>query len=37
MMKHMAHLAMATHHMPAISLAFGHSLIDSVPLFGQEI
>jgi hypothetical protein len=27
MMKHMAHLAMAMHHVLAISLALGHSLI----------
>jgi hypothetical protein len=37
MMKHMVHPAVATHHVPAISLASGYSLIGSKLLFGQEI
>jgi hypothetical protein len=36
MMKHMAHPATAMHHVLAISLAYDHSLIDSVLSSGQE-
>jgi hypothetical protein len=37
MVKHMAYPAVAMHHVPSISPAYGHSLIGSMPLFGQEI
>jgi hypothetical protein len=37
MMKHMAHPAVAMHHVLAISSAFAHSLIGFVLLFGQAI
>jgi hypothetical protein len=37
MMKHMAHPTVAMHRVSAISSASGHSLIGSVPSFGQEI
>jgi hypothetical protein len=37
MMKHMVYLTVPTYRMLAISPAFGHSLIGSMPSFGQEI